>query len=307
MSSERSYEFVQVDVFTERAFGGNPLAVFLDAEGLRDAEMQAIALEMNLSETTFILPPEDPQNDAKVRIFTPQAELPFAGHPTIGTAWVLANHGRLADGARPLTLELGIGPVDVDLQGPEGNPSFIWMDQGSAKFGDIIDDVDAVAAALSLDASALDQNHPIQPVSTGNWFLFVPIRDKSDVDRVSAHSTLAEDLLKQLPGQPHGIFVFTPDGENRVYSRMFAVIGRLWEDPATGSASGPLGAYLVRHQMVTSISNGPVSIISEQGTKMGRQSFVHIEVAVEADQQPGTIKVGGSVVPVFEATMRLSG
>src|SRR5262245_45266404 len=130
----RAYAFVQVDVFTDRIFGGNPLAVFLDGHGLSDREMQQIAREMNLSETTFLLPPTLPDAAAKVRIFTPGRELAFAGHPTIGTAYVLATHGMLPDGARDLVLEEGIGPVPVRLEGDPRRPDFLWMGHGAASF-----------------------------------------------------------------------------------------------------------------------------------------------------------------------------
>lgn len=300
MTSERIFDVVQVDVFAARQFGGNPLAVFLDGRGLDDEEMQQIALEMNLSEITFVLPPDDPANAAKVRIFTPRAELQFAGHPTVGTAWVLASRGMLPEGAKLATLELGIGPVDVELMGEDpASPEFIWMTQGRPQYGEQVDDPEAIASALSLEPSDLDPDHPVQAVSTGNWFLMVPVRNRKVVDRVSPHPSLAERLMKDIEGDAHGFFVFTPDEDGRVYSRMIAVIGgRVWEDPATGSASGPLGAYLVHHKMV-SPEVARSGMVSEQGTAMGRQSFVHITVDADA------VRVGGAVVPVFESQLKL--
>src|SRR3989442_674473 len=146
--------FVQVDVFTDRVFGGNPLAVFLDGRGLSDDEMQAIAREMNLSETTFVLPATRPDCAARVRIFTPAAELPFAGHPTVGTAWVLATRGRLGGRARA-ALEEGIGPVAVELEGEPARPTFVWMSHRDAEFGPPVSDRAGVAAALRLEPGTL--------------------------------------------------------------------------------------------------------------------------------------------------------
>src|SRR5215831_988691 len=141
----RTYPFVQVDVFTDRIFGGNQLAVFLEPDGLSDAEMQAIAREMNLAETTFVLPPSRSDCAARVRIFTPSTELPFAGHPTIGTAWVLANHGRLPTSSIEFALEEGIGRVPVRLEG-----NTIWMSHREAEFGPPLANRAEIAGALSL-------------------------------------------------------------------------------------------------------------------------------------------------------------
>jgi trans-2,3-dihydro-3-hydroxyanthranilate isomerase len=169
----REYAFVQVDVFTDRVFGGNPLAVFLDGRGLADGEMQSIAREMNLSETTFVLPSTRPDCAAGVRIFTPAREVPFAGHPTIGTTWVLATEDKLG-GAREAALEEGIGPVPVELEGDPRRPSFIWMRHREASFGLEVSDRGGVAAALGLDESDLRPGTPICTGSTGSLFLYVP-------------------------------------------------------------------------------------------------------------------------------------
>ncbi len=294
----RAYAFQQVDVFTSRIFGGNPLAVFTDGQGLSDAEMQAIALEMNLSETTFVLPPANPDHAARVRIFTPRAELAFAGHPTVGTAWVLAKLGHIPRDATAATLELGVGPVDVTLQGPPGDPSFIWMHQRPAEFGEVVEDRDAVAGALGVSPDDLAGDLPIQFVSAGLPFLYVPFVSEPAVDRAS----LSPNGFGGTPIKAGGAFLFhSAPASNRAYSRMIATIGgAVWEDPATGSASGPLGGYLVEYGLAT--GDGSVEIVSEQGTQMGRQSFVHIRVAMD-DRKPGPIDVGGAVVPVLEGRL----
>src|SRR5215510_7260192 len=297
----RAYKFVQVDVFTDRVFGGNPLAVVLDGRGLSDGVMQQIAREMNLSETVFLLPPSRAGCAAALRIFTPAREVPFAGHPTIGTAWVLATHG-LARGAPRFVLEEKIGPVPVELEGDPAQPDFIWMSQQNAVFDSALDNRQAVAGALGLTEADLWPGAPIQPVSTGNRFLFVPLRDRDAVDRAVLD---VRGILAAMGDRSRmGIFVFTPDrdpGAGRAYSRMFAPhTSGVPEDSATGSASGPLGAYLVLNGLVR--KGALVEIVSEQGTKMGRQSFLHIHIATEGERITG-IRVGGSVVPVLDGEL----
>ena len=297
----RVWRFLQVDVFTDRPLAGNQLAVVLDARGLADAEMQAIAREMNLAETTFVLPATQAECGAHVRIFTPARELPFAGHPTLGTAWALAREGLLPAGPRDFSLEEGIGAVPVALEGDPRDPSFVWMGHRDAAFGPALSDRAAVAAALGLTEADLLPGAPIQAGSTGNAFLYVPLRDRHAVDRaVGDASALAACL-----GEALGVFVLAPDPDpavGRVYSRMFAPHQGVPEDPATGSASGALGAYLVQQGLVKAA--GETRIVSEQGTKMKRQSFVHIRLRA-SDGGVGDIRVGGSVVPVLEGLLRL--
>ena len=300
----RQYPFVQVDVFSDRVLAGNPLAVLLDAVGLDERQMQAIARENNLSETTFVLPSAHAGCAARVRIFTPTRELPFAGHPTLGTAWVLATHGRLPTGATRLALEEGIGPVPVEFEGDPARPAFVWMTHGEPTFGPALAQRGAFARALGLAEADLLDGVPIQSGSTGNGFVFVPLRDRDAVDRIVVDGPAL--VAAKRPQPEHGVFVVAPDpdrGPNRVYSRMFVPEqhGTL-EDPATGSASGPLGAYLVRHRVVEGGSD--VSIVSEQGTAMGRQSFVHIRLR-ENNGRISDLRVGGAVVPVIEGTLTL--
>ena len=302
--SPRAYRFVQVDVFTDRVFGGNPLAVFFDARGLDDALMQQIAREMNLSETVFLFPPSRPGCVAALRIFTPAREVPFAGHPTVGTAWVLAAHGMAPAGAARFDLEEKIGPVPVELEGSPSRPGFIWMTHGPATFDAELGNRDAVGRALGLTEADLWPGAPIQPGSTGNKFLLVPLRDRSTVDRAALDVRLLLDIMGD--GPRFGVFVFAPDPDptaGRVYARMFGPHSSgIPEDPATGSASGPLGAYLVLNGLVR--KGASVSIVSEQGTKMGRQSFLHIRLAMQAEAIT-EIRVGGSVVPVLEGELRI--
>jgi len=300
----RELRFVQVDVFTERAFGGNPLAVVFEAAGLSDALMQQIAREMNCSETTFLLPPTRADCAARVRIFTPAREVPFAGHPTIGTSWVLATERRLPPGCLRFNLEEGIGPVEITLEGEPAQPSRLWMRHPHARFGPPLTKRAGFARALGLAESDLLAGAPVCTGSTGSAFLYIPLRDREAVDR--ARLDVPAVLAAQGDGPGLGVFVFAPDPDpkaGRVYSRMFAPhTSGVPEDPATGSASGPLGAYLVGHGLVAAADR--VDIVSEQGTRMGRPSFVHIRLG-RRDGLITEILVGGSVVPVIEGRLRV--
>ena len=305
MAEDRRYRFVQVDVFSERAFAGNQLAVVFDAHDLSTAEMQAIAREMNLAETTFLLPSRRAECAMRVRIFTPAREMPFAGHPTIGTAWVLAAHGLAPAGADRFVLDEEIGPVPVELEGDPRAPRFVWMRDRDATFDEEVRDRDGVAAALGLKTDDLLPDVPIQAGSTGNAFLYVPLRDRGTVDRVVVDARRLEEFA---PAIAHiGIFVLAPDPDpaaRSVYTRMFAPAHGVAEDPATGSASGALASYLVKHRLVR--ADGATRIVSEQGTKMGRQSFVHVSLRAQ-DGVATDLRVGGRVVPVIDGTLRVPG
>src|SRR5216684_3980124 len=183
MARERPYRLRWVDVFTERPLAGNPLAVVLEADGLSQAQMQAIARETNLSETTFVLPPQKREHAAKVRIFTPYAELPFAGHPTVGTGWVLLDDGLVSPDAAGFTLEEGVGPIPVKVD-RSGGAVVLWMTHPVVKFGDTIEKRDELAASLSLTIADLKPDVPIQIVSTGGVpFVYVALKDAAAVDR----------------------------------------------------------------------------------------------------------------------------
>lgn len=290
------YTIHVVDVFTERPLAGNQLAVVLHAEGIPGDVMQRIAKEMNISETTFVLAPEHPGNVARVRIFTPGAELPFAGHPTIGTAWVLFTEGLVPGGALEFSLEEGVGPVRVrGVPGKTGH--MFWMTHPPVSFGKVIAERGTAAAALGLAESDLLSDIPIQVASTGVPFVYVALKDARAVDTaVSEKERLASAFSE-------GVFLFAPQGGNRLYSRMFSPhVLDIHEDPATGSGSGPLGAFAVKYGIVP--RSGSVSIVSEQGTKMGRQSFIHIELSYPPEGDiPSRIEVGGSVVPTLKGEL----
>ncbi len=285
-----------VDVFTDKPLAGNQLAVVLDGRELSTDQMQRIAHEMNFSETTFILPPEDPANAAKIRIFSPTVELPFAGHPTIGTAWVISNEGLVPAGTLEFTLEEKVGPIAVRGVETNGQMAF-WMSHPKVGFGQVLVH-QQVAAALGVDESDIIRDVPAQVVTTGNPFVFVALKDARAVDSAVSDAGRIRKLLRGKPA--FGVFLFAAVGADRLYSRMFSP--DIAEDPATGSASGPLGAYAVKYGLVKRAPT--VSIVSEQGTKMGRQSFVHIELDYgESADIPSRIEVGGSVMPVLKGEL----
>jgi trans-2,3-dihydro-3-hydroxyanthranilate isomerase len=297
----RLYRFVTVDVFTTIANEGNPLAVFADAAGLDTEAMQRIACELNLSETTFVFPPDDPQHNAKVRIFTPRSELPFAGHPTVGTAYVL--HGDSS--ATSLVLEEGIGPVPVRVARADDGAVQFWLTTPRITFGERVDPK-PVAEALGLKRNDILVDVPPEIAGAGPRFLFVALKNREAVDRIEQLDARA--LRALVPAMPTGVFVFArleeSDGEAgdtyAVYSRMFAPDIGVAEDPATGSATGPLAALMMRRGLLP-LENG-LRLVSEQGTKMGRRSLLHVLVHIDGTADP-VIEVGGSVVPIATGEM----
>ena len=305
----KEHDFVQVDVFTDVPFGGNPLAVFPEAEGLTSEEMQKLAREMNLSETTFVLPPEAPGADFKVRIFTPAAELPFAGHPVVGTHWVLAHLDRV-DLKAPVTevrFELGVGVLPADLEVADGRVNRVVITSDQPRFLTVLEDLTELVAGLGIPAEAItDTGLPVQVVSTGMPALMVPVRSLAEVQALDTGSFNVAALRRAC--EPVGteivlLFTFeTERPEATVHVRMFAPALGVPEDPATGSANGTLGAYLVYHQAVT-VSEGTNHFISEQGAEMDRPSTLHLLVD-RAGGEVTRVRVGGQVVPVLEGTVR---
>jgi trans-2,3-dihydro-3-hydroxyanthranilate isomerase len=300
----KSYRYLQLDVFTEHLFGGNQLAVFLDARGLATSTMQAIAREMNFSETTFVLPPERPDTDVRMRIFTPGAELPIAGHPTIGSTFALARTGVITPGRERFVFGLGVGPVPVALTWRSDELSFAWMTQPHPTFSAPTIGPAEAAAALGLpEATVSDTGLPVQVVSCGVPFLYVPLTTRTAVDSATIDPAAYGRLTRARPDAGSGVFCFSAeragDGAT-VYSRMFAPDVGVVEDPATGIASGPLGCYLVRHNVVT--AEQAASMISLQGVKMGRPSHVHISIAVDRGDIR-SVRVGGMSVLAGEGTL----
>jgi trans-2,3-dihydro-3-hydroxyanthranilate isomerase len=293
MSTELRYRVV--DVFTEQALEGNALAVFTDASALDALTMQRIARELNLAETAFVLPPTRADCAARVRIFTPTKEMRFAGHPTIGTAYVMVEEGRVAKEAQQFFLQEEVGPVPVRVE--RGPRTRLWLSTPVIEEGPTYDPSQC-AAVLGLEHADLIEVTP-QRLSAGNPTIFVPLRDRATVDR----AWLDLSGMRQLRGTDPElacVFVFTPTPEG-AYARMFAPEYGIAEDPATGSAAGPLAAFMMRHGLISRASG--TRFVSEQGTKMGRRSLLHIQVNGEDGGQ--SIEVGGHVTPLIEARMRL--
>lgn len=308
-----SYHFLQVDVFTDEPFGGNPLAVFPDAQGLSSADMQRLALELNLSETTFVLPAEQAGADFKVRIFTPREELPFAGHPLVGTHWALAHLGRvdLVEPATEVVFELGVGLRPATLLVEGGRVRRVVTAHQRPEFGAIasMEQVKLLAQALNLPVEAIaGSGLPVQVVSTGLPQLFVPVRSLAEVSAIEAAAVDGRRLgqvCREMGLSSVMAAVFTMETElpgRDVHLRFFAPSVGVPEDPATGSASGGLGSYLVRNRLVA-VTGPTTMIVTEQGLEMGRPSKVFVEV----DGSPeaiGMVRVSGDVVPVMAGDFR---
>lgn len=297
----RRYHFVQADVFTDRPFGGNQLAVFTNARGLSAEDMQTLTREMNYSECTFVLPPEIPNAAKRVRIFTPARELPMAGHPTVGTTYVLARRGELdlPDESAEVTLQLGIGPVPVTIEKRNGAPGLVWMTHREPVFGSIRDDRDQVAQALGIAAADVHPDWPLQIVSTGVPFLFVPLRSLDAIGRCGPNEPALKNLFDKA--EPIMVFVFTAEtvsADTAIHARMFGshVIG-VPEDPATGGAAAPLGAYVARHEVLPRAPE--IRFICEQGIEMGRRSRIHVEVHCQGETIT-ELRIGGQTVIVGE-------
>lgn len=304
----KTCRFYQVDVFTDRPFGGNPLAVFPEADDLTDQEMQWIAREMNLSETTFVTSPQASGADFKVRIFTPRKEFPFAGHPVVGTHWVLAHVGlvSLREPVTRVSFELGVGVLPADLHVLNGRVTRIVMTQGRPEFCAVLEDVPSLARGLGLPVAAItDTDLPVQVVSTGVPQMMVPVRSLAEVRGldVSRFDMAALARAWRSVGTEF-CFIFTTQTQSPkadVHVRLFAPTVGVPEDPATGSANGALGAYLVQHQVVPT-ETSPVKIISEQGLEIDRPSTLSVEVD-HTEGRPRAVRVGGQVVMVAEGVI----
>jgi trans-2,3-dihydro-3-hydroxyanthranilate isomerase len=298
-AAHQAYDFAQVDVFAEAPLAGNALAIFCDARGLSDEEMQAIARETNLSETTFIFPrPVEMERERgiEVRIFTVREELRFAGHPTLGTAsWLYLNHPEFA-GTETITLDLRVGPIPVSFSREQtGLGVFGTMRQNDPVFGELHDRTE-VARAIGLSIDDLDPDLPIQTVSTGMPFCIVPLRSVEAAARLAIPQPLAQAYLAGTDAKFfHCITRADAASGADWHARMQFYNG---EDPATGSASGCAIAYLVRHGLATSREQ----IVIEQGVEMLRPSRIYVSASLD-DDRVANVSVGGRTIPI--ATGRL--
>ena len=301
------YPFWTADVFTDRAFAGNPLAVVADATGLTTDQMQAVAHEFNLSETTFVLPPESTEHTFRLRIFTPKAELPFAGHPTVGSAFVLAAVGRiqLQEDVTRIVFGENVGPVRVDIRVHDGKPvsSRLWAAR-LPEFGPPTPERESIAKALGLDTDDVlaDERDSPASLSCGTPFMFVPLRSLDAVRR----ARIQREAWNRTMNSPwtEAVFLFSHETESKdvsVHARMFAPAFGVEEDPATGGAAAAFAGYLARRDKLTS---GSGRWVIEQGIEMGRPS----RMEVEADAADGTltaVRVAGPSVIITEGYINL--
>ena len=309
-----THRFVQLDVFTEQPFAGNSLAVFPEAEGVPDEQMLPIAREMNLSETVFVLKPEPAKTATeksilrRLRIFTPTREIPFAGHPVVGTWNLLAREGvvpkpETGNGWMRIYHEIGIGVLPVDVEFKEGEPLQVVMTQGKAEMGPVLEDAHEQAdlvRSLGLAPEHLDENLPIQIISTGMKFLVVPIRALADLRSCRVNAALLAEIYKRHNAT--GCYAFSREtieiNASRANARMFAPDDNIPEDPATGSAAGALGAYLVHHgALPDAAEDGVFKFVIEQGDFINRPSRLNIEVRGEG-RAITEVRVGGPSVVV---------
>ncbi|HEY3929268.1 MAG TPA: PhzF family phenazine biosynthesis protein [Candidatus Koribacter sp.] len=293
----RSFAYVQLDVFSSTALEGNMLAVFLDSRGLSDDEMQAIARETNLSETTFVLP-RDAETEARegvrVRIFTVAEELPFAGHPTLGTAYVLHQRDKKDD----IALALNVGKIPVSFTRDAQGLAFGEMRQRDPEFGQIHSDREAVAKVAGLTAKDLDASLPIQTVSTGMPFAIVPVKTLWSMRNLRFSWQAAADYMEKTDAK----FLYfvsreTVEPQSTLHARMIFYNG---EDPATGSAGGCCASWAVQHGVVKSEERA----IIEQGFEIHRPSRIHFR-ATKTNTAVKNVRVGGHCVQVSEATLSL--
>jgi len=306
-TSRKWLHFYQADVFTNEPFGGNPLAVFPDAGELTDREFQQIAREMNLSETVFVLPPTDPRAVAKIRIFTPSQEIPFAGHPVLGTFYMLGILKRLSllEPVTKLFYECHIGVFPIELIILKGQIEQVVMSQPSPDFLEVVSQMEILyelAKVLGVQKSLItDSPFPVEVVSTGLPVLIVPVRTLTAVKSMQVNHAGILDLCARVG--TNGLMVYTTmtlEEDATVHTRMFADPIGIPEDPATGSASGALGAYLVKNGVV---EVGPTTeVVIEQGYEIDRPSRILVQIFSD-DDIIQEIKVGGQVVMVAEGKM----
>ncbi len=292
--------YLHYDVFTDTPFEGNQLAVFPDARGLSPQQMQTLTREMNFSESTFILPAEVSGTDIRMRIFTLGAELPMAGHPTIGSTFALAHEKVIAHGRDRFVFGLGVGPTPVELRWRHDALDFVWMDQRPPEFRKPANPASDIIKAAGLNPAAVERTGlPIEECSCGVPFIFVPCATRVEVDAAEPDMSSLRRLRSAFPSNHIGVFVFSTEPVDpgvTAYSRMFAPGLGVPEDPATGSASGPLGSYLVKHKIVA--PDHARDMVSLQGAAMGRPSRIYMTITSDAHGVITRVQVGGKAVRI---------
>ena len=284
-------EFYMVDVFTDNRFGGNQLAVFTQGHHFREEELQAIAREINFSETTFIFPEESQGDHYRVRIFTPAEEVPFAGHPTLGTAYVIQTY-LTQDKRDQIVLDLNVGPIPVTIEYDGDSVGKMTMKQNPPVFGETLSAED-LAGVLNISPADVDLRFPIQEVSTGLPFIIVPLKTMEAVSRARLNKEAYEALISAL--QAKAILFFAPEtvhAENQLHARVFTEYFGVPEDPATGSANGCLAGYLLRYEY---FGSRELNIRVEQGFEIGRNAILFLSGSKTDDQI--SVYVGGRTAP----------
>ncbi len=289
-----SFTFYIVDVFAEEKYAGNQLAVFRQGKDISDTNMQRFAKEMNYSETTFILSGEERNGGYDVRIFTPDRELPFAGHPTLGTAFIIQQKIIQEPVAR-VNLNLGVGQIPVSFTYSNGEVDLLWMKQKPPTFGEVLD-AEALARVLGVEKDDIDERFPIEEISTGVPDIIVPLKTLEAVRKAKIVSDKYYDLIEHLEAK--AILIFCPETlkeENALHVRFFADYYGVPEDPATGSANGCLAGYLVKNRY---FGESQIDIRTEQGYEIGRPSLLYLKA--EDKGEDIDVHVGGRVILIAE-------
>jgi PhzF family phenazine biosynthesis protein len=299
----KTYRIYQVDAFTKAQFRGNPAGVVTNADGLTEKQMQEIARELNNSETAFILSPQSPDHDVWVRFFTPTVEVPSCGHATISAHYVRAVELNLPTCTVMQKIGAGILPVDIKRTNEDYK---IVMTQGKIEFSKILpaNTQDRIISALGLEPHDIDKRCSIQIVSTGHSKVMIGIEKRSILHTLNPNMIGLCELSKEI--KCNGYFVFTLDSESGdilAHGRMFAPIIGIPEDPVTGNANGPLGAYIARHKIVNMSAN-KLTFRAKQGEAIGRPGIVDVEVELQ-NGEPAVVKVGGNAVIVYKTEIEL--
>lgn len=298
----KTYKVYQIDAFTSEKFKGNPAGVVTNAEGLSEHDMQCIARELNNSETVFMFPPDDKTHDVKLRYFTPTTEVPSCGHATIAAHYARAVENQLQSCRVMQKISIGTLPIDIVKQ----NEYTIWMTQGTIEFSSPIlnENRTRIISALDLTDSDLDERCPIQIVSTGHSKVMIGIQSIEKLHNLSPNMTMLNSLSKLIGC--NGYYVFSLSSKHSkflTHGRMFAPAIGILEDPVTGNANGPLGAYLVKHNLVEH-DNTLFSFTGIQGEAIGRSGTVAVKVKI-TNGEPTQVQIGGTAIIVFKTQLEI--
>ncbi|MCC5466673.1 PhzF family isomerase [Pelosinus baikalensis] len=296
------YTVYQIDAFTSEKFSGNPAGVITSAQGLSELDMQRIARELNNSETVFIFPPDDASHDVKLRYFTPTTEVPSCGHATIAAHYARSIENQL--GSERVIQKIGIGILPIDIV--KNNNYTIWMTQGSIEFSEPLStkDRELLLSSLGLAEEEIDERCPIQIVSTGHSKVMIGIKSIATLHNLSPNMSMLSNLSKSIGCNGYYVFTFASRPSTILtHGRMFAPAIGISEDPVTGNAIGPLGAYLVKHGLVEH-DNSLFSFTGIQGEAIGRVGTVDVKVKIE-NGEPTQVQIGGTAVIVFKTQVEI--